>query len=394
MISLKRMHPVMVGLLTMPYGIAVGWASGTLPVTLEQHGFFPGAAAMVAVPGLSLLAWQILPAPFVDFSLSLRRWYLMGLALSIGGMLPFLWLPLEQETADLMKLLIGVSLLGALLMLLAAMGWMARYVPADKIGRAAGWYQVGFSGGQGLALMGIYALGGTVSWKIVHLAEILLMLVGMSVLYFLPADGREKKLSVNATAAQAIFDGRSWLRSSKGIFTCLMALSPIGIGAATVGWSIGTRLYAIPENEIRLVLGPLSLVCSLAGFLAGGWASDRYGRWTTWLRAGGLLAVVALLIAFCPFISWLFNAGLLIYAFVSSACAAAFWAIIVQAVSPLLAVTKITLLSMLIAIPLSYMRAFDGRVCDHYGFQLMLIGEALLSLICIGIAFLLKRRLI
>jgi hypothetical protein len=46
----------------------------------------------------------------------------------------------------------------------------------------------------------------------------------------------------------------------------------------------------------------------------------------------------------------------------------------VQSVSPLLSVTKITLLSMLTAIPLHYMRDLYGSVRDDYSFQVMLIG--------------------
>jgi MFS family permease len=106
------------------------------------------------------------------------------------------------------------------------------------------------------------------------------------------------------------------------------------------------------------------------GYLVGGWASDRYGRWNTWLGAGSLLALMALLIAFCPYVPLLFDAGILIYIILAGCCLTAFWAIVVQAVSPRLAITKITLLSMLIG-----------------------VAEALLSLICIGVAILLKRRL-
>ena len=378
--SVKQTHPVTVGLLT-------------LPTTLEQHGFLPVPATMVAALGLSLYTWQILAAPFVDLSLSLRRWYLIGLALSISGVLPFFWLPLKSDISDLMKGLVGVSQFGALLMLLASTGCMARYISANKMGRASGWYQVGITGGQGVAIISILTLSSAFSWKIVFLAELLLMLTGIYAFYLLPVVRPEIKVPIRVAVAEVLFEGRSWIRSSKGIFTCLMALSPIGIGAATVGWNNGFQLYAIPENEMRLVIGPLSIVCSLAGFLVGGWASDRYGRWATWLRAGGLLALMSLLITFCPFIHWLFDAGLLCYAFLSGFCAAAFWAIIMQSVSPLFAVTKIALLSMLLGISFSYMRAFDGSVCDDFSFQVMLLGEALLSFLFIGIALLLRRKL-
>jgi len=387
-------HPATIALLTLPYGIALGWTSGPLPLTLARQ-MFTLSTVLVSVSLTALLyVLHILSAPVVDLSLSLRRWYNIGLALAIGGIMPFFWLTLKPGTPEgVIKVLVGGSQLGALLMLLSAIGFMVRYVSPGRIGQAAGWYQAGVLGGQGLARVGTYLLTCDVSWQIIFLAEIPLLLIGIVVLYRLPAGRPEKKMPIGTAPAQTVSDGRSWFRSSKGIFILLMALSPIGVGAATVGWPNGMRQYAIPENWIGLVIDPFTIVCSLAGFLVGGWASDRYGRWTTWLYAGTLLALVGLLLAICPSIPTLFYAGILCYAFVSGACTAAFWAIIVQAVNPRLAITKITLLWMVMGIAIFYMRVFDGHVCDDYSFQFMLIGEALLSFICIGIALLLKRRL-
>lgn len=383
----------MIGLLTLPYGIALGWAFDSLPMVLIKNGFYPVPATLLVDLGLSIYAWHLLFAPVVDLSLSLRRWYGIGLGLAIVGIAPFCWLSLRPETSDVMKVLAGLSQVGALVILLAATGFMARHISADRMGRAAGWYQTGILGGQGIALLCTSLLAGGVAWKIMFLVEAALMMTGMIALFRLPAGQPRKKEAIAQTAVQALADSRSWFRSSKGIFITLMALSPIGIGAATVGWNIGVRLYAIPESEMRLVIGPFSIVASLIGFQVGGWAADRFGEWTTWLRAATVLALLALLIAFCPSIRWLFDAGVLLYAFFAGICTAAFWAIILQAVSPTLVITKITLLSLLIGVPIYYMRAFDGIICDDYSFQFMLIGEALVSFLAIGVAILLKRRL-
>jgi MFS transporter, PAT family, beta-lactamase induction signal transducer AmpG len=424
--SYRSAHPVIIGLLTLPYGIALGWVIYSLPATLVQNGFYLAPIMLVIAPAWFLSIGRILPAPFIDSTLSLRHWYLIGLTFAIGGMLPFFWLPPDQEMAQLMEFLIGVSQVGALLLLLTASGYMARSVPANKFGRAAGWYQAGILGGQGLVLICADALRNRVSEEIVFWAEILLMLTGMVACYWLPVIRPEAKrteanrpeakrteanrpeakrteanrpeakrtlqTTVQTTVKEALADGRSWFRSSRGIFITLAALSPIGVGAAGVGWSIGGQLYAIPMDEMKWVAGPLSIICAVAGFLVGGWAADQYGKWFIWFRAGGLLAVMALLIAFCPFIHWLFEAGILCYAFLSGSCTAAFWAIVVEAVSARLAITKITLLSMAIGVAAYYMRAFDGVVTDDYSFQIMLIAEALLSGIAIGIALLLRRK--
>lgn len=380
------------GLLTLPYGLALGWVTGPLAISLIQHGFYPVPATLLIAPALSLYTWRIVPAPFIDSTLSLRRWYLIGLALAIVGMLPFAWLFPAQGTERAMTLLIGVSQAGALLLLLTVSGYMVRCVTADRMGRAAGWYQAGILGGQALTLIGSHALSDSTAGKITFGLQVLGMLIGMVVCYRLPALRPAEQRTIPTTAKQALSDGRSWFRSSNGIFTTLMALSPIGIGASAIGWNIGTQLYAIPPDESRWLIGPLTIMASLAGFLVGGWAADRYGRWKTWLRAGSLLAAMALFIAFCPFIHWLFEAGIGCYVFLTGCCTAAFWAIVTQAVRPRLAITKITLLSMAMGTAAFYMRVFCGWVCDDFSFQSMLVAEALLSLICIGIAVLLKRR--
>jgi len=390
--SHRQVHPVIIGLLTLPYGIALGWAIYALPLTLAQNGFFPVPIMMVIAPALSLAIWRIFPAPFIDCSFSLRRWYLIGLTLAISGMLPFFWLPPDQEMAQLMQFLVGLSQAGAVLLLVVSSGYIARSVSANKLGRAAGWYQAGILGGQGLVLVCVDALQNFVSAGSLFWGEILLMLTGIIACYSLPIIRPEEKRAFGTIVKEAVSDGRSWFRSSRGLFITLAALSPIGVGAASVGWSIGGQLYAIPTDEMKWVTGSMSMFCSVAGFLVGGWAADRYGKWRTWFRAGGLLALMALFIAFCPFIHWLFEAGVLCYAFLSGCCTAAYWAIVVEAVSAKLAVTKITLLSMAIGVAAYYMRSLDGIVADDYAFQIMLIVEALLSVIAIGIALLLRRK--
>ena len=385
-------HPILIGLLTVPYGIVLGWAFGSLPMALVKGGFYPVPATLLVDLGLSIYVWHLLSAPVVDVTLSLRRWYSIGLMGAILGIVPFCFLSQNPAISDVVRVLVGLSQVAALFILQPAVGFMVRYSSPDRVGRAAGWYQTGILGGQGIAMMGTSLLTGGTPGKLIFLAEAALIGTGMIAAYFLPI-GRPEKETIPETATQALNEGRSWFRSSKGLFITCMALSPIGIGAAEVGWSLGVRLYAVPDEEVKWVLGTLSIAASLIGFLVGGWTADRYGKWTTWLRAATALALLALLIAFCPMRPWLFDTGIILYAFLSSSCTAAFWAILVQAVSPRLAITKITLLSMLIGIPIYYMRAFDGSVADDFSFQLMLIVEAVVSLVCIGIALLLKRKL-
>ena len=185
--------PIIIGLLTLPYGIAVGWAFGSLPMALVKNGFYPVPATLLVEMGFAIYAWHLLFAPVVDLSLSLRRWYSIGLALTIVGIVPFCWLSLKPETSDVMKVLAGLSQVAALSILLAATGFMAKHISPANLGRAAGWYQAGILGGQGIALLCTSLITGGMAWKIMFLVEAGLMLTGMVALFRLPAGYPEKK---------------------------------------------------------------------------------------------------------------------------------------------------------------------------------------------------------
>ncbi len=285
-----------------------------------------------------------------------------------------------------------VSQAGSLLVLLAAIGYMVRGIPANKIGRAAGWYQVGILGGAGLALFGVKGLQSNVPTHLVFGVLCGIMLTGMLTSYLLPPMPRAEKVRINATIKQAVSDAGTWFRSRAGIFTILMALSPVGVGAASVAWNLGTQLYAVPMEEVKLLIGPFSIVSTLGGFWpADGLPTDLSG-WATWLWAGTVLAGLSIALALCPSIRWLFEVEVLCYALLSGACKAAFWSIVIRSVGAHFAITQIILLSMAMEWAADYMRAFDGWLADDFSFTYMLIGEALLSVFCIGIARWLKRR--
>lgn len=169
-----------------------------------------------------------------------------------------------------------------------------------------------------------------------------------------------------------------------------MALAPIGVGVAYVGWHQGFELYGASEFPTRTLIGPATTILTSAGLVIGGWASDRFGRWKTWLWAGTLLAATAIVLALFPPAPSYFLAGILLYTLIAACCTAAFWAIVVAAASPRLSITKITLITILTNVAVFYMRDFDGWAADDFSFRYMLVFEALLSLLCIGIMLLIR----
>lgn len=361
-----------------------------MALEMVGQGFSAATLTTVLFTVVSVYYWRVLAAPLIDLTLSLRRWYYVGLALAIAAIIPIFFMRLIPEHSDFITILFGVFQFGTLLAAGAAMGFMSRGVSADKVGKAAGWYLAGIQIGQGIAALIPFDFQKSVSWQFIAIGELALMLTAISGVFLSRVDLLAVKPPIQVTIASAVTDGKACFRSSRGIFISLMALSPIGVGAAYVGWPQGIAQYGVTEDRIRLIIGPIGTLATIAGLIAGGWASDKFGRWKTWLWSAALLAGMALLLALCPQITSLFVAGMLVYTFVAASCTAAFWAIIVAAVGPRLSITKITLLTMLMGVAVYYMRYFDGLMCDDLSFRFMLIGEALLSLACIGIVLLFR----
>jgi hypothetical protein len=344
---------------------------------------------LVIEPALALWAWRILPAIALDLTGYLKRWYLLGLALTIAGMLPFFWTQPGPDKAVLITGSLVVSQAGTLLLLLAAAGMLTMTVRPNRMGRAAGAYQVGLMGGALLVLLGATTFREAIHWQVALGAELLVVLLAAMAIMRVRTVRAERQ-SVRTSIANGISAGHRWLRSRTGIFTTLMVLSPIGVGAATVAWWTGVQLYAVPEEKAQLLIGPWSMGASILGFLVGGWTADRYGRWKTWLWAGTGAAVIAIGLAVGPPIRGLFESSVLGYAVLAGCCTAASWAVVVGSTGR--TITGITALSMAQAVAAHYMRAFDGNVCDNLSFAWMLMVEAVITLICIGIALFLKRR--
>ena len=143
-------NPITFGFLVLPYGISNGFVSITLPFVLVREGFSVAAAASVVALGLSANLWRFAGAPVVDLTLSLRRWYLLGLGACVVTLLLLGLMPLRPETAIALTAVAFLSQVGANLVVIPVGGFIAHTVRQDQKGRAAGWYQAGNLGGTGI----------------------------------------------------------------------------------------------------------------------------------------------------------------------------------------------------------------------------------------------------
>lgn len=223
--------------LVLPYGISSGFVSITLPFILTRSGFSVAIAASIVAIGVSANLWRFLWGPVADLTLTARRWYLLGLSTSAVTLLILAFIPLQQNAVWILMMVVFVSQVAATLIVLPVGGLMAHTVAEEAKGRAAGWYQAGNLGGNGIG-------GGAGIWLASHLSR--------------EAAGGTLAVAMLASAAAILFasdvrivategvrermrilwrDIYAMVRAAVPLFTIVLVCSPIGAGAMNNLWS-------------------------------------------------------------------------------------------------------------------------------------------------------------
>src|ERR1700687_1289258 len=90
-------RPFIFFLLVLPMGISGGFVGVTLPFVLTRAGFSVGAAAAIVAVGLSANVWRFLWGPIADLTLSLRKWYWIGLGTCAATLFLLSLIPIRQD---------------------------------------------------------------------------------------------------------------------------------------------------------------------------------------------------------------------------------------------------------------------------------------------------------
>src|SRR5438046_3215100 len=170
--------------LVLPYGISSGFVSITLPFVLVGAGFSVALAASIVAIGVSSNLWRFLWWPVAALTLTARRWYLLGLGTSAATLLMVELLPLHQNAVAVLMTIVFISQVAGTLIVLPVGGLMAHTVAESAKGRAAGWYQAGNLGGNGIG-------GGVGVWLASHFSKeiaggglVIAMFVSPAAIYF------------------------------------------------------------------------------------------------------------------------------------------------------------------------------------------------------------------
>ena len=388
-------HPFAFFFLVLPYGISSGFVSITLPYFLTRAGFSVAAAGAMVAVGVSANLWLFLWGPLADLTLTPKRWYLIGLTTGAGAIFVLSLIPFQQSATALLTAVVFLSQIATTLVILPLGGLMAHTVPDEKKGRAAGWYQAGNLGGNGVGGGAGVWLGAHMSKELAGSVLAVAMLLAALALYF-ASDVRIVSPGESFRSRMRLLghDLLAMLRLAIPLLTIVLVASPIGAGAMNNLWSAVADDWHASADVVALVTGVLNGIVSAVGCVLGGWVCDRFGRWWAYFGFGLALAFVAIILAALARSPLVYEIGVLVYAFFVGAGYAAFSAMVVHAIGRGVASTKYAFCQSLGNLPVVYMTALNGYVHDKYGTNWMLMGEALAAIACVIIGLLVLRAIL
>src|SRR5665213_1633796 len=385
--------PFYIFFLMMPSGISQGFVTVALPFLLTKNGFPVALTAGIVAIGLSANLWRFLWGPIVDISLSLRKWYGIGLLVTTASLLLICFIPFTQKGATLLSVIVFISQVAATFTLLPINGFIAKSIKDNKKGEASGWYQAGGLAGIGLG-------GGAGLWLATHFnltsAGILLcvtcFLFALAIFVFNDIQHLKEKTITQELKVMGK-DILGLIKLPVALFVMILIIMPIGCGAMANLWSAVAKDWNTGVNTVVLITGLLSGGVSAVGCVIGGLIADKWGVWIAYLGGGVICALVTVLMAAMTYEPAVYISGMLIYGFTMGMMYAAFTAIIFFVIGKRNVATKYSLLASLGNLPVVYMTTFDGWTHDKFGSRYMLTAEALVGILFVIIFFLILKRM-
>lgn len=358
---------------------------------MVQNGFSVGATAAITALGISANLWRFVWAPVTDLTLTLHKWYLIGISFCSAALIVLCFVPIQLRNTKILTTIVFLSQVAATFVVGPVGGFMAKTVEDHKKGRAGGWYQAGNLGGMGMGGGAGIWLSTHYSYRVAGVSLALTMMFCAAILLIVP-QVRAVKTSLSSSLKIMWLDMKILFSSRVALFTILMILTPIGMGAAAYIWSSVGKDWDASANTVALTTGLLSGIMSAIGCVFGGWFSDKAGIWWSYFVSGGGMALVTLLMSVFPFTPDSYMFGVLGYAFMIGFAYAAYSAMALRAIGKGLASTKYALISSISNIAPIYMTAYDGWLHDAYGIKAMLLGETILGFGFIAMSLLLLQK--
>jgi PAT family beta-lactamase induction signal transducer AmpG len=378
-------HPVVFLVLILPFGVTAGYLTVTLVYLLTQASVpIDESAALVATSYIPH-SWKFVWAPFVDTTLSRKKWYLLAAALSALGICATGVIPATETALPLLTVVVLLSNFAVTFLGMSVESLMAYCAHDDAKGRAAGWFQAGNLGGLGLGGgAGLWmAQGLPAPWLAGAALGAASVACCVALAWVAEPPRALRAASYYQTLANVARDLWRVARSRRGFLGLLICFLPIGTGAASNLWSGVADEWQASAETVALVTGALSGVVSACGCVVGGYACDHMDRKVAYALYGVLLALCAVAMAIAPRSEPMYVAFTLLYAFVSGLAYAGFSAVALEAIGLGAAATKYNLFASLSNIPIGYMTAVDGWAAARWGSGGMLYVEAVVGILAL-----------
>lgn len=383
----SRVHPSLFFLLYLPYGMSGSYPTVTLGYLLAQSHV--SVAAIAAMGAISLLpqTWKALWAPLIDSTLSYKRWYLISAVLSALGMAATGFVPAVNASVVLIDWLVLAFSLASTLISMTTDGLIAHSVPPEKKGVAAGWAQAGNLGGGSIG-------GGLALYLAVHshanwtggVAMMVFSLVSCVGLFFISEpEHTHRAEKILSTMLNIVKDVWSMAKSRLGYLAMVLLLLPAGTGSAANLWSAVADNWHASADIVALVTGVLGGIVSLIGAVLAGRILDMFDRKGGYVSGAVAMALVAIAMAIAPRTPTMFVVFTLFYALVNGYMYAAYSAVMLEAIGRGAAATKSPLFGSLTNMPLALMTYVDGAAQTKWGSGGMLLTEALVGVVVMGL---------
>jgi MFS family permease len=388
-------HPWVWAVLYFPYGLTFGFPAIALGYLGNRAGLHTSAIAVVA--GMSCLAagWKFVWAPVGDYTLSRKRWYMLAVGMISAGLIALTVVPISETTVPLLSLLVLLTSVSATFLAFAVEGLMVHNTPAELRGRAAGWFQSGNQFGQ-------TAGGGIALWLMNHVPSpwmagaALAVIIGACSLAMRKLQEPPRSMAGASVTSRA---GDAWrnlldvMRSRIGRIGLLLAILPIGTGAAQFLFgSLGPE-WSAPADTVSLVLGLGGGLAIVAGCFAGGRLADRVDKPTAYAISCAAGLVGCMLLAFSPRTPTGYAAATLFYTFTLGMVAASFTGLVLAIVGHSAAATKINLFFALNTLFSLFMLRAVGWAHDAWGTNGMLYTETIAGVAALVVFALLAGRI-
>jgi PAT family beta-lactamase induction signal transducer AmpG len=361
--------------LTLPFGLAVGFAQIAVPFVLRARGIDMTLIATVSnvsqLPHIAKPFWS----PALDSGPRRRSWYFGSVAVTAATLAATALVP--PSTTEHVGPVALIWVFTAILLVAqaavatsssAVLAMMAVTVPDEARGRASGWQTAG-------NLAGTATGGALVAWMIDHVsARTTAVVLGtVCALCAIPAAFIDEEPLPKRSAWRLVVDlvkeiGRT-LRSRDGWTGMLICLSPVGTGALTGLFAALARDYAPDDHGAEVlvvyVTGVLGGIVNAAGSLLGGYIADRMNRRLAYVLFGGVTALSAVAMMLSPANPASFAVGCLAYTFANGLCYAAFYAFLLELLGRRDGVT--TQLALYVGasnMAITYVTWFDGLSYD------------------------------